>query len=184
MKLANVVASGGQLAPPSSVFSFDQIDESSALEISSHNTSHTKNERQPLPYTVWSIEYSIIWKLLKLANVVASGGQLAPPSSVFSFNQIDESSALEISSYNTSHTKNELQPLPCTVWIIEYVVECELYELVNMVAFGMILLATPPLVFSFDKIDECSALEISSHNNSHTKNKRQSHMDDRIYIKR
>ena len=45
------------LAPPSSVFSFDQIDESSALEISSHNTSHTKNERQPLPYTVWGIEF-------------------------------------------------------------------------------------------------------------------------------
>ena len=47
------------LAPPSSVFSFDQIDESSALEISSHNTSHTKNEQQPLPYTVWPIDFVI-----------------------------------------------------------------------------------------------------------------------------
>ena len=62
------------LAPPSSVFSFDQIDESSALEISSHNTSHTKNERQPLPYTVWGIEY-----VVKLAKLAASGGLFAPP---------------------------------------------------------------------------------------------------------
>ena len=109
------------LAPPSSVFSFDQIDESNALEISSHNNSHTKNEQQPLAYTIWITEYVLRYELYKLINVVAFGmNMLALPSFVFSFDQIYESSALKISSHNTSHTKNERQPLPYTIWMIKY----------------------------------------------------------------
>ena len=100
------------LAPPSSVFSFDQIDESSALEISSHNTSHTKNERQPLPYTVWGIEYVVKHELFELVNMVAFGMiVLGPSSPVFSSNQIGKSSAIEMLSHNTSCTKNNQQPL-------------------------------------------------------------------------
>ena len=68
------------LAPPSSVFSFDQIDESSALEISSHNTSHTKNEWQPLLYTVWTTElvykysFNSCPKLSRLWKIYCSEG--------------------------------------------------------------------------------------------------------------
>ena len=92
---------------------------------------------------------------------------LAHHSSVFSF---DESIALEISSHNTSHTKNERQPLPYTVWMIEYVVKHELFELVNMVAFGMIVLGPSSPVFSSNQIGKSSAIEMLSHNTSCTKN--------------